>query len=199
MSKKHENCGYQIVERESKYGLSYNQIPLLEPIYSSVEVLNEYSHEHTLGDFKDNRAVVEVNEYNFPIVIADGKYGLLNRNELKLGLDYVRIIKLSFCHYLCQKDSSNFVLYDVSNISEPLAIFTAFGELNLDNLLQILQSEHPKAYTELRKRIHQKGNKYISEYRLYDGVEVVGNSTYHDFDVATIKVELNNDLQTSQI
>ncbi len=194
----YENCYYQIVEREGKYGLSYNRTPVLEPIYSSVEVINKDSHEYTVENYKDDPSVVEVGEYNFPIVIADGKYGLLSRSELRLGLDYTRIIKLTFCHYLCQKDDGILVLYDTRSLLNPLATFTTFGELNLDKLLQILQNEHPKAYTELEKRIHKRGNNYISEYRRYGGTQVVGSSIYHDFYIATVEVELYDNFHVLQ-
>ena len=193
----YENCGYQIVEREGKYGLCYNRIPVLESLHSSVEVINKDSHEYTLENYKDDSSVVKVSEINFPIVIADGKYGLLNGSELRLGLDYTRIFKLTFCHYLCQKDDDTFVLYNTSSLLNPLATFTAFGILNLDKLLQILQNEHPKAYTELRKRIHKRDNRYISEYRRYGGTQVDGSSIYHDFYIATVEVELNDDFRIS--
>jgi hypothetical protein len=193
----YKNCGYQIVKQEEKYGLSYNRTPVLEPIYSSVEVTNKDSHEYTLKNYKDDSSIVEVNEYNFPIVIADGKYGLLSRSELTLGLDYTRIIKLTFCHYLCQKDDSTFVLYDISSLLNPLAAFTTIGEINLSKFLQILQNEHPKAFAELEKRIHKRGNRYISEYRRYDGIQVVDNNFYHDFYIATVEVELNDEFHIS--
>ena len=88
---------------------------------------------------------------NFPIVIADGKFGLLSGSELRLGLDYIRIFKLTFCHYLCQKDDDTFVLYNTNSLLL-LATFTTFGILNMHKLLQILQTEHPKAYNRIKKK-----------------------------------------------
>ncbi|MBI5954112.1 MAG: hypothetical protein HY865_20840 [Chloroflexi bacterium] len=191
----YKNCGYKIVELNGKLGLTYNRTPMLEPIYSSVEITNDYSHEYTLDDYKDDPSIIGVGEYNFPIAIADGKYGLLMQSEVWLGFDYRRIIKLTLCHYLCQREDGVFVLYDMVDRLKPLAIFTLSGELCLEKILQILKADFPAAYAELDKRLHFRDGRYISEYRRYSGTEYF--SHIHDFDIATVEVVIRDDFSVS--
>ncbi|MFZ5909078.1 MAG: hypothetical protein ACOYYU_03580 [Chloroflexota bacterium] len=197
--KQYEERGYQVEEQNGKYGLSYHRIPVLEPVYSCVEVINDYSKEYSLENYKDDPGVIDVGEYNFPIVIADGKYGLLSGSELRLGLDYTRIIKLTFCHYLFQASDGAFVLYDVDNLRQPLAAFAIPGELTLEKLLQTLENGYPAAYAELGKRLRRQGDRYVSEYRRYDGTEAISSSMFHDFHVATVEVILDNDFSLSPV
>jgi hypothetical protein len=191
----YENCGYKIIELNGKFGLTYNRAPVLKPIYSSVEITNDYSREYTLVNYKDDPTVIDVGEYNFPIVIADGKHGLLMRSEIWLGLDNPRIIKLTFCHYLCQREDGAFVLYDMEDGSKPLAVFTLSGELRLEKILRTLKVDFPAAYAELGKRLHFRDGRYISEYRRYSGTEYSGY--VHDFDIATVEVVIRDDFSVS--
>ncbi|MFZ5822490.1 MAG: hypothetical protein ACOYYJ_21575 [Chloroflexota bacterium] len=197
--KQYEERGYQVEEQNGKYGLSYHRIPVLAPVYSCVEVINDDSKEYSLENYKDDPAVIEVGEYNFPIVIADGKYGLLLGSELRLGLDYTRIIKLTFCHYLFQTRDGAFVLYDVDNLMQPLAAFAISGELTLEKLLKTLENGYPAAYAELGKRLRRQGDRYVSEYRRYDGTQAISSSMFHDFHIATVEVILNSDFSVSPV
>lgn len=197
--KQYEECGYQINEQDGKYGLSYNRIPVLEPVYSSLEVINDYSHEYALENYKSDPDVISVGEYNFPIVIADGRYGLLEGNELRRGFDYTRIIKLTFCHYLFQTQDGAFALYDVDNLMQPLAMFAIPGELTLESLLLTLENGYPAADAKLRKRIRKQENQYISEYRRYGGTQAISSSMFHDFHIATVEVILGNDFSIAPV
>lgn len=191
--------GYRIIEEHGRYGLTHNRIPVLKPVYSSVEVINQDSHEYTLDHYQDDPSVTDVGEYNFPIVIADGKYGLLHGSEFRLGLDYARIIKLTFCHYLCQREDGTLVLYDTQHLSEPRVTFTMSADLTLENLLQTLRLDHLRVYTELMDLIHMEGDKYISEYRHYGGSQETEGRYIHHFAIAAVEAVLTNDFRVSSV
>jgi hypothetical protein len=195
--KHYVKCGYEITEKDGKFGLTYNRIPVLPPIFSSVEVINRDSQEYTLEDYKDDPDVEEVSEYNFPIVIADGNYGLLHGSEWRLPLDYQKIIKLSYCHYLGQTSEDTYVIYNTEHFSSPMVTFILAEKPTMQKVMQILEITFPEAFNKIGKNIEKIGNDYISQYRCYGGCENI-NSYLHYFLIATIKVIIRDDFSISE-
>lgn len=196
-NEEYEKCGYEFVKQDGKYGLTCNRIPVLPPAYSTIELFNLDSHEYNQEDYQDEPEVNSVGEYNFTIVMADGKYGLLSGREFRLPLSFLKIMKLSFRHYLCQTDTDKYALYDSADFQKPLAELNCSGELTLKKLWQTLENENPAAFSHLGESIQQVNNEYISQYRRYGGCENI-ESYFHYFTIATICVVLHNDFSISE-
>ena len=95
---------YQITNQHGKFGLKFKDQVLLEPEYSARTVTND---DVPLSSPRIRKYIVDdyffMEEWNFPIVQADGKYGLVNgeRKRFELELIYDRIVKLAYDLYLC--------------------------------------------------------------------------------------------------
>ena len=201
---------YCIIEREGKYGLlSYKAKPtypkkiILEPYFRSLALSN---HNIDLDELIGTEQAWEklwgraIYEYNYVIVEADGKFGLLHKDQIIIGLNYDLIIKLTFRHYLCKKHKS--YAYDLfaftyegdTETSCRLVTISVEDKITPEKLLTILSDVSPNAYTELTKLFYLDTNKkvYISEYRFYEEW-AVGHAVW--WTAAIQRVEMDNDFQ----
>ena len=193
----YKQTGYQLIEKDGKVGLTYNNIPLLPVNFSSIQVTNLDSNEFTIETYKDDPLVEDVSEINYPIVTADGKSGLINNGCNLIPLNYERIVKLTWCHYLCQKDEQTYELFERNDWRKPIASFTADQYLTLSSLWTILEKGNSTALENLKTNLYRINDKYISTYRFYSGTENI-SSYYHFFKVAAVKVILYEDFSISE-
>ena len=161
---------YKITEQGGKFGLNIRNTVLLEPKYSYVEITN---HNVPLSDPRIRKCVVDpyclVDEWNFPIVHADGKYGLIDGviDTLVFGLECDRIVKLTYEYYLCSKSGTCTLYKFDAGRPEISAVFPESNKINLPELLNVLQTRHPEARTQLSKTLFVEGDHYISEFWHY--------------------------------
>ena len=190
---------YQIFEQNGKFGLADEGAVLLKPVYTSLEITNNDPPEYAVSYYSYEPRITKVYEWNFPIVIADGKQGLASwQGRMQLDVTYDWIIKLTYSHYLCQ-EKRLWTLYDLLPGSTTSTPFTITGEVTLDNLLQSLVSAAPGAHEALMKKL-QKTNypgRYISKYRYYLGEQDLGVGMYQGFVVATTRSIITNDFQVT--
>jgi len=211
---------YYVFEQDGKYGLVYDpdgevlpglKLPadpkiLVPPIFSSVQIINEDVSltEAEINALEKNSEIISCGEMNYPIVVADGKQGLIHCSKIILPIKYDRIIKLTVAHYLYQ-ECSLWTLYSAGY--QPLPAFEWTGELTLENMLNQLNRvngylpRYQSDFDSLSRRLYREpGNstvcRYISEYRLYSGWEMLGTLS-HDIDVNTERVIIGNDFQTT--
>lgn len=195
--REYKQTGYEIVEKDGKVGLTYNKIPVLPAEYTSIAVTNLDTNEYTLADYKDDPCVDDVDETNNPIVIADGKFGLLSTSTFVMPLEFQRIIKLSWNYYLCLKDGSLYQLYLSDNFRKPVAEFHFTGNLTFSSFWHILEKETPSVFTAIGKEIYTENNDFISRYRFYAGSENI-KSYIHCFQIASIHVVIHEDFTISE-
>jgi hypothetical protein len=199
---------YCIIEREGKYGLlsyrakpSYPKKIILEPYFTSLALSN---HNIDLDELIGTEQAWEklwgraIYEYNYLIVEADGKFGLLHKDQIIIGLNYDLIIKLTFRHYLCKKHKSYdlfaFTYEGDTETSGRLVTISVEDKITPEKLLTILSDVSPQAYTEITKLFYLDTNKkvYISEYRFYEEW-AVGHSVW--WTAAIQRVEMDDDFQ----
>ena len=192
---------YKITNQNGKMGLSFKGQVLLEPKYSEVSVTN---HDIPLSDLKIRKCIDDthffIEEWNFPIVQADGKYGLVNREREKFELElrYDKIIKLNYKHYLCLELDTYTLYYFFDGPPRITAIFRNSREVNLPELLNILKDEHPEAHAQLSENLYWENGNYISEYWWYEGSEFhPGASFWQYFPVATRKAILSTSFEVT--
>jgi len=194
---------YQITNQDGKFGLSFQNSILLEPRYSYLEITN---HNVPLSDPRIKEFVIDiyclVDEWNFPIIHADGKYGLIDGviDTVVFGLEYDSIIKLTYDHYLCLKSGTSILYKFVSGASEASAVFPENNTINLPELLNILQTQHPKAFIQLSKTLRFEDNNYISEFWHYHvniAYPSVGHNAY--FPIATRKAILSTNFEVTPL
>ncbi|MFZ5822489.1 MAG: hypothetical protein ACOYYJ_21570 [Chloroflexota bacterium] len=194
---------YQITEQDGKLGLNFENSVLLEPRYSCVEITNQ---NVPLSDLWIRKFVVDrycfVDEWNFPIVYADGKYGLIDGvfNRLVSGLEYDSIVKLTYDHYLCLQSKTYTLKHFIGGQSTVPAAFRGSDKISLPELLNILQAKHPEAYTQLSKTLYFEGNDYISEYWHYHAgicYPEAGYSLY--LPIATRKAILSTNFEVTPL
>jgi hypothetical protein len=178
---------YNIFKEEDRYGLRYIfydiQKVVLEPTYRFVCIADEDIDLRTLVTTEEwmriDDFLVGVGEYNnFAIVEADGKQGMVSWGEIVIEFQYERIIKLSWRHYLCKKDTT-YMLYDHFGYDhkkypitiELLATVTIQGELTLTSFMNALSKSYPKAHNRLQECLYKDFEKraYISRYRGWNG------------------------------
>jgi hypothetical protein len=177
---------YHIFEQNGKYGLLYQPFPdepeqaFLDPIYDSLQIENDYFDlDHFYATSDEISFSRPTFEHNCVIIIADGRAGLGIGKKIILEFKYQRIIKLTFCHYLC-KDNTAYTLYHhrgyehpspdwVSSLF-PIATISIEGELTLDNFLRALSESHPDVSIALSTKLFKDpdSHAYISEYRYYE-------------------------------
>ena len=207
---KYSHTKYQISERNGKYGVNFlesytgESIVVLQPTYASVTITNTDMplSESVIQEYERDESVHSFGEYNCQNILADGKHGLLFNGKLLSPLEYERIIKLTFCHYLCQKNASWELYHHIGICFELQAPFSMPDELTLSGLLHTLgriKSYLPKDSQDtaaLEKRLYKNpdsdDSRYISEYRHYWGFQQFG-STSHDFIIFTERVFLHED------
>jgi len=192
---------YKITNQNGKLGLNFKDQVLLEPKYSELSVTN---HDIPLSDPRVRKYIGDViffiEEWNFPIVKTDGKYGLVNgeRKKFELELKYNKIIKLTYSHYLCLENDV-YTLYEF--FDGPPKITAAFrnsGETNLPELLNILKDEQPNAHAQLSKSLYLEGGNYISEFWRYEGGEFhPGGGCWQYFPIATRKAVLSTNFEVT--
>ena len=199
---------YCIIEREGKYGLLSNRAKLtykkkiiLEPNFTSLTISNNNVDLDNLIGTEEaweklwGRAIFE---HNCVIVEADGKYGLLHKEQMILGVNYDLIIKLTFRHYLCKRHTSCdlFSFTNEGDTAESSHLATIFieDELTLERLLITLSVFSPSVYDEITKLLYLTPDKkaYISEYRFYEEW-AVGHCVW--WTAAVQRVEMGNDFQ----
>jgi len=117
---------YQIYEQTEKYGLLYQNFPdepgqaFLDPVYDSLQIENDYFDLDHFNAISDETKFGRPDfERNCAIVIADRRAGLVIGNKVVVEFKYQRIIKLTFCHYLC-KDNHVYALYPQLSLLLPL-------------------------------------------------------------------------------
>lgn len=191
------DSGYEIIERDGCKGLKFNNIPVLPVEYSSIVISNRNSNEYSKKDFSKDLDVCSVTETNFVIISADGKCGLFYGKECRLPMDFARIIKLSYEHYLCQREPDIYSLYNIWNLRSPHVEFAISGEITLGKYLSILETHSPAEFALLGKTLRKENGVYISQYRYYTGCQDFGWD-YHDFVIATIEVVINDDFSISE-
>ena len=163
---------YSIFEENGKLGLARGNIVLLKPVYNSLSITNNDPPEYTLKDFEDDPSVYIVDEWNYPIVTADGKQGLIGSERMFLDVKYDRVVKLTYCHYFYQLDTVvSLFLFDPLRFSSYNQItLTMSREFTLESLLNKLAEEHPYLYKKLSEKLNKDGpGRYISDYRFYAG------------------------------
>ncbi len=196
---------YTIVEANGRYGLAGTQGIILEPIYTSLVITNQDKPlpEYKLKKFEDDPYIDSVGELNTPIVIADGKQGLINSGKLISELKYERIITLTFCDYLCLEEEAWTLFHIFGWFVKLLATRSSPGELTLESLLQSLATNHPEAFAHLSERLHKSStsHEYISEYRRYGGIEFVDlpRSDMHFFIDSTERVVVHDDFRITYL
>jgi hypothetical protein len=194
---------YQITNQDGKFGLNFQNSVLLEPRYSSLEITN---HNIPLSDPQIRKFIVDpyyfVDEWNFPIIHADGKCGLIDGviNELVVDLEYDRIVKLTYDHYLCLQSGTYTLNHFVAGRRQVSATFCESNKINLPELINILQTHHPEAFAELSKTLCYDGNSYISEFWHYHlGIcyPEFGHTQY--FPIAVRKAILSTNFETTPL
>jgi hypothetical protein len=176
---------YRIFTQDGKYGLVYSHYSseqvVLEPVYFSLEIINEDGDLQSLVSADVWRKLdgfwMGIGEVNFAIVEADGKQGLIFDGETLLEFKYERIIKLSYRHYLC-KEGIRYTLYDYPGVASKkhhqldlLATIEMPNEFSLENALDTLAQVHPEIYSEFSKYLCKDSSTgtYVSRYRRWDG------------------------------
>ena len=202
---KYSYDNYKIVEANGRYGLASDQGIILDLIYSSLIIINKDKPlpNHKLNKFEDDPCIDSVGELNCQIVIADGKQGLIDSGKLVSELKYERIIKLTFCDYLCMEQKSWTLFHSFGGLTL-LATNSMPGELTLESLLQLLAKNHPQAFAHLSKTLHETSTsgEYISEYRRYGGIEYIDDLQYSDmhfFIDSTERVMVHNDFRITYL
>lgn len=194
---------YQITNRDGKLGLNFQKFVLLAPRYSSLEITN---HNVPLSDPRIRKFIVDpyyfLDEWNFPIVHADDKCGLIDGviNELVLGLEYDSIVKLTYDHYLCLQSGIYTLNQFVAGRRQVSATFSESNKINLPELINILQTQHSEAFTQLSKTLCCEGNSYISEFwQYYGGVSYpeFGHTQY--FPLAARKAILSTNFEITPL
>jgi hypothetical protein len=191
---------YKIYEENGKFGLTYGNTILLNPIYKSLAITNNDPPEYTLKDFESDPSVYIVGEWNYPIVIADGKQGLIGSEGIFLDVKYDRIIKLTHCHYFSQRDTTvtlyTFGEYDFSLHNETR--LTMPREFTLASLLSEIFKQYSPLLKKLSEKLHEsEPGKYISDYRCYWGDQYVG--VFHGFLVGITQYIIYNDFHVEPL
>ncbi len=194
---------YQITNQDGMFGLNFKDSVLLEPRYSYVEITNQ---NVPLSDPRIREFVVDrycfVDEWNFPIVHADGKCGLIDGviNQLVFGLEYDSIVKLTYDHYLCWQSGTYTLNQFVGGRSKVSATFRESNKIDLPELLNILQTKHLETYTQLSKTLSFEDNDYISEYwHYYVGISYPEAGLTHYFPIATRKALLSTNFEVTPL
>jgi len=194
---------YKITHQNGKLGLNFKDQVLLEPKYSELSVTN---HDVPLPDPRIRKyigdAFLSIEEWNFPIVQADGKYGLVNgeRKKFELEIKYDKIIKLTYDHYLCLEHDT-YTLYKFFNGPPKItAVFRNSREIDLPELLNILKDENPEAHAQLSENLYWEDGNHISKFWRYEGSEFhPGISYWHYFPVATRKAILSTSFEVTPL
>jgi hypothetical protein len=155
------------------------QIVMLAPVYDSVKIKNRDTDVNVLLAPKMEKMkqhAIFYLEDNFQVIEADGQYGLLDCEQIFPGLEYDNIVKLTYRHYLCQKEDIC-TLYRYNRIGYEavynpqacmkMADFRIDGPLQLKKVLDALARRHPDAYEDIGRYLVKPGNGdyYISQYR----------------------------------
>jgi hypothetical protein len=167
------------VDGNQRYGLRFNGKQVLEPTYRTMQIRNR-DVERKTPEWADWSY-----ENNCPIVIADGKQGLLHEGRLLTDIIYDRIIKLTYCHYLCQH-ATQYHLYYANYIGywsishginfELLATMSIHKELTVEVLNHALSETHPAVYKGFIELFAPTPRRwwgrygYVAEYRYYGAV-----------------------------
>jgi len=141
-------------------------------------------------------------EWNFPIVHADGKDGLVNgdRKRFELELKYDAIIKLAYNFYLALEHDTYTLYKFFSGRPKIAAEFSTNVKVDLQTLLDILKVEHSKAYAQLSKSLSWKNGHYISKFWRYQGGRFdPGNSHWGYFTVATRKAIMSTNFEITPL
>ncbi|MBI5954781.1 MAG: hypothetical protein HY865_24240 [Chloroflexi bacterium] len=201
---KYRYDNYKIVEANGRYGLASTKGIILEPIYASLVIVNKDKPlpTHKLKKFEDDPYIDSVGELNCQIVIADGKQGLIDSGKLVSELKYERIIKLTFCDYLCMEQEFWSLFHSFGGLTL-LATNSMPSELTLKSLLQLLAKNHSQAFSHLSKTLHKTStsDEYISEYRRYGGIELIDlrSSDVHYFLDSTERVVIHDDFRITYL
>ena len=194
---------YQIFEENGKYGLAYRNTILLEPTCSSLVISNNDPQEYSLKDYEDDPSVYSIREWNYPIVIADGKYGLVDTQRMFIEAVYDRIVKLTYNHYFSQQGTSvnlySFSDFKYSSYREKSLAIP--GDFSLEDLLHELARQHPYLYEEIKKKLGEiEPGKYVSDYRYYTGAQYFEEmSYYHGFVLGSTRHIIYNDFHVEPL
>mgnify|MGYP001183675327 FL=1 len=191
---------YRIFEENGKLGLARGSIVLLKPVYNSLAITNNDPPEYSLKDFENDPSVYIVDEWNYPIVTADGKQGLIGSERMFLDVKYDRVVKLTYCHYFSQLDTVvSLYLFDPLRFSSYNQITLPMPrEFTLESLLNKLAEEHSYLYTKLSEKLHKDGpGRYISDYRCYAGDQHTG--VFHGFLVGVTKYILHDNFHSEKL
>ncbi|MBI5953790.1 MAG: hypothetical protein HY865_19210 [Chloroflexi bacterium] len=176
---------YKIFEQNGKYGLLYQPFPdepgqvFLDPVYDSLQIASDYFDlDHFYATSDETKFSEPAFEHNCATVITDKRAGLVIGNKIVVEFKYQRIIKLTFCHYLCQ-DNTAYTLYHHRGYEQPsddwaeglfpIATISIIGELTLDKFLRALSESHPDVSSAFSTKLFKDpdSHTYISEYRYY--------------------------------
>ena len=201
---KYRYDNYKIVEANGRYGLASTKGIILEPIYTSLEVVNKDKPLplYKLKKIEDNPYIDSIGELNCQIVIADGKKALIDGGKLVSELKYVHIIKLTFCDYLCMEQES-WSLYHSFGELTLLATNPMLSKLTLKSLLQLLAKHHPQVFSHISETLHKvsTSGEYISKYRRYGGIELIDLQSLdvHFFIDSTERVVIHDDFRITYL
>ena len=202
--KNYLNTGiYQIFNQDGKLGLKYKHYVLLEPKYSSLSITNDdipLSDPRVKKIFLDTYRFME--EWNFPIVHADGKDGLVNggMRRFELELKYDAIIKLAYNFYLGLEHDTYTLYKFFSGRPRIAAQFCKSEKVDLPALLDILKAEHSKAYAQLSKSLYWKNGHYFSKFWQYQGSTFDPDNTHWGyFTVATRKAIMSTNFEITPL
>jgi hypothetical protein len=194
---------YEIYKENGKFGLTYGKTILLKPIYKSLAITNNDPPEYTLKDFEDDPSVYNIREWNYPIVIADGKYGLVDTERMFIDAVHDRIVKLTYYHYFSQRDTavSLYTFSDFKYSSHGEKCLTMPREFTLGGLLHELAKQYHYLYEQISKVLYEiEPDKYVSEYRYYTGSQYFEDmSYYHGFVIGATKHIIHNDFRVEPL
>jgi hypothetical protein len=191
---------YSIFEENGKLGLARGSIVLLNPVYNSLAITNNDPPEFTLKDFEHDPSIYIVDEWNYPIVTADGKQGLIGSERMFLDIKYDRVVKLTYCHYFSQVDTVvSLYFFDALRFSSYDQITLIMPrEFTLECLLNKLAEQYTYLYTKLSEKLHKNGpGRYTSDYRCYIGDQYTG--VFHGFLIGITKYILHDDFHSEKL
>lgn len=191
---------YRIFAQNEKYGLLYGKQVVLDCVYASIHIISEDAALEDLVNISALQKLYDawsvISEMDFAILAADGKMGLVSEGQVLLEFKYDQIIKLTYCHFLCQ-EAERYILYDIFYSiydlrPKRLATINIPGGLTLEKMLSVLAKKRPKAREMLSKYLYKDPGTgtYISEYQHW-----LGRVGYHCIfpTVAIQKVRMHDD------
>jgi hypothetical protein len=201
--KKLDLCQHEIIEQDGKYGLAYGQKVVIEPIYNSLELASDDLPPppyERLARYENDPVVEELFEWDCKVIKVDGKAGIIKQDRLLSELKYDRIIKLTFRNFLC-KDGEIWRMFDYHGWLDSCATITSQEELTLDLFLRLLAGGYPSVSERLSQFLFKdkKSGQYVSDYRVYTGIQYIEPHDSHPFLISLDKVVMYDDFRTEFI